>query len=304
MNNLEDKFDGILLKMVEDAKGYEGFFDIVFSMLRRRTDFFSNQPQAEKIIAQAGKTHIMKYKQDEEQKKKEEQTQLERKKEKEREIAEKRRQAQEALDKQRQEEKDKAKAEGDTENKMPEFKVTGKKEPNDMNGGNTEKYVWGQTLDQVDITINLKSNVKSKDLIVELGTNKIRVAKKNLSEVYLEGEWFEKINSEDSFWTLETAPEGKNLVINITKVSNQDKWWDCVVKNGPKIDTSKVNPASSKLSDLDGDMRGEVEKMMFDMRQKQMGKPNSDELKKQEMLEKIMKANPDLNLDFSKARFN
>ncbi len=39
-------------------------------------------------------------------------------------------------------------------------------------------------------------------------------------------------------------------------------WWDCVIEGDPKIDTSKIKPEDSKLSDLEPDVRGTVEKMM------------------------------------------
>lgn len=121
-------------------------------------------------------------------------------------------------------------------------------------------------------------------------------------EPIIDGEFPEKIHMDGSLWTLEEEASGKYIHIAIEKWKNQWHWWECIIKGDPKIDTKKINPEPSNLSDLDGETKSTVEKMMFDMRQKQMGKPSSDELLKQDKLKDFMKAHPEM--DFSKCKFN
>ncbi|GAA5979907.1 hypothetical protein JCM11641_007582 [Rhodosporidiobolus odoratus] len=157
-------------------------------------------------------------------------------------------------------------------------------------------YRWRQTLTDVTVSVPVPPGTKGKQLDVVLKKLSIKVGLKGEPPV-LEGELAREIKVDDSTWTLDDSRE---ITISLEKV-NQQTWWPHVVTSAPKIDTTKIQPENSKLSDLDGETRAMVEKMMFDNQQKQMGKPSSDELKKQEMLRKFQEQHPEM--DFSKALY-
>ncbi|KAL8829886.1 MAG: hypothetical protein Q9191_001755 [Dirinaria sp. TL-2023a] len=166
-------------------------------------------------------------------------------------------------------------------------------------------YKWNQSIQDVDIAIPIAGNIKSRDLDVVLTKTKLKVALKGQDpfidvRAHYPGPLTKEIHADESTWTLETVPSGKEISIHLDKV-NKMEWWDAVTTNTPyKIDTSKIVPENSKLGDLDGETRGMVEKMMYDQRQKEMGKPTSDEEKKMDMLKKFQEQHPEM--DFSNAK--
>ncbi|KAF2271028.1 CS-domain-containing protein [Lojkania enalia] len=159
-------------------------------------------------------------------------------------------------------------------------------------------YKWTQTIKDLDVTISIDAKYKARDLDIKLTKNALKVAIKGQNPI-IDGELPHPIHVDESTWTLETVPDGKEISIHLDKV-NQMEWWPHVITSAPKIDTSKIQPENSKLSDLDGETRGMVEKMMYDQRMKEQGKPTSDEQKKMDLLEQFKKQHPEM--DFSNAK--
>lgn len=159
-------------------------------------------------------------------------------------------------------------------------------------------YKWTQTIKDLDITVPIPANLKGRDLAVQIGKTTLSVAIKG-HEPILAGTLPHPIHIDESSWTLETIPDGKEVSIHLDKV-NPMEWWPHVLTHHPTIDTSKIQPENSKLSDLDGETRAMVEKMMFDQRQKEAGLPTSEEQRKVELLRKFQEQHPEM--DFSNAK--
>ncbi|XP_020593058.1 LOW QUALITY PROTEIN: protein BOBBER 1-like [Phalaenopsis equestris] len=169
--------------------------------------------------------------------------------------------------------------------------------PNTGNALDLKKYSWTQTLKEVNVNIKVSRGTKSRFVICEIKKNHLKVGLKGQPAIIdVSSDVFQSVKVDDCYWSIE---DQEVISILLTK-QNQMEWWKCVTKGEPEIDTQKVEPENSKLSDLDPETRQTVEKMMFDQRQKSMGLPTSEELQKQEILKKFMAEHPEM--DFSNAK--
>jgi CS domain/N-terminal conserved domain of Nudc. len=174
------------------------------------------------------------------------------------------------------------------------------KKPPVGNGATIEgKYTWTQTLSEVSVSIPVPFGTRGRDLNVVMTKQRLSVGLRSTPDTWIvNGPLCKSIICDDSFWTVE---DNSQLVMTLQK-SNQMEWWDCLCQGDPKINVQEIQPENSSLSDLDGEMRQTVEKMMYDQRQKAMGKPTSEEEEKLAMLEKFKLAHPEL--DFSNTKIN
>ncbi|XP_039748725.1 nuclear migration protein nudC [Pararge aegeria] len=327
MSTDPEKFDSMLLAMAQQHEGgVKDLLDTIVSFLARKTDFFTGGQAGEweTIVKNTFYTHAKKAEEEANKIKKEKQEadkrlkEIQQKKEQERLARDfepatvKELTDQEAAELQANIEEVKKKETGtgsgdaaaaadvemaDAPEEEDDPKEKGKLKPNSGNGCDLENYRWTQTLEEVELRVPLRQVLRPRDLSVIINKRHLKVGIKGQPFI-IDGELDADVKIEESTWVLQ---DGRNLLVNLEKV-NKMNWWGRLVTTDPEISTRKINPEPSNLSDLDGETRGLVEKMMYDQRQKEMGLPTSEEQKKQDVLKKFMEQHPEM--DFSKCKFN
>jgi len=312
----EGRFDGLLLGMAQQhTGGIHEMLETFFGFLRRKTDFFSQPENAKKVVLKAFNqqqeivdkakreyNEQLKRKEEERKKRQEEEERKRKEEELKNEVSKPTiEEITEEEEKKFLEEQKKVKSEP-TSSPMEVEKSEDNQEdqskgqtPNSDNGGKTDKYIWGQSLSEVDIRVPFSQKITSRQIICEIKKTHLKVGLKG-QPLLIDGQLHKSVKTDDCFWTVE---DQQYVQITLQKVNTME-WWKSIIVGDPEIDTSKVQPENSKLSDLDGETRQTVEKMMFDQRQKSMGLPTSDDMKKQDMLKKFMEAHPEM--DFSQAK--
>uniref|UniRef100_A0A6M2DNU8 Nuclear migration protein nudC n=1 Tax=Xenopsylla cheopis TaxID=163159 RepID=A0A6M2DNU8_XENCH len=314
MGSDPERFDGMLLALAEQHEGgVQALLKTIASFLCRKTDFFvgAQAGEWEKLImdifkaeekkarAEYNKKLAAKAKAEEAAKAKKEENQSAQLTELTDEEAAK---LQQEIDDDKSQKSQPTisqpidQSEVDEETEKSEV---GKLKPNAGNGCDLEKYSWTQTLSDVELRIplNMSFYVKPRDVVVKFLKQKLVVGLRNQDPI-IDGTLDGEIKIEESSWVIQ---DGKILLITLEKI-NKMNWWKRLVDTDPEISTRKINPEPSKLSDLDGETRSLVEKMMYDQRQKELGLPTSEDQKKQDMMKKFMEQHPEM--DFSKCKFS
>ncbi|VDM48351.1 unnamed protein product [Toxocara canis] len=296
-----EKYDGVLLGLAQQMEGgVPQLFDVLFSFLSRKTDFYTGAglERAKELVLLAFDKHsasAAKAAEEARRKREEDQKRLQ-----ERRAAQKAREEaelnepriQEISDEEAKQFEEKKKQEscsaGDNETEKGDEEAEdeedkGKLKPNAGNGCDLENYQWTQTLGEVEVRVPFRLGfaLKAKDVIVEIGKQSLKVGVKG-QEPVINGTLKSEIKTESATWILE---DKKTVVITFEKMNTME-WWNRLVMTDPEINTKKVQPENSKLSDLDGETRQMVEKMMYDQRQKELGLPTSEEKKKRDILKK------------------
>ncbi|KNC85651.1 hypothetical protein SARC_02172 [Sphaeroforma arctica JP610] len=118
----------------------------------------------------------------------------------------------------------------DVDRKKKEIDTKKKNTPKDdhteLSGGTTEKYTWTQTPATLIVYIPTASTVKSKGVQCTIKAKTLRLCVGG--EEIIEGSLHSTSDPEESFWEIEGAGEGRQIVLTITK--EKEGSWPSLLK--------------------------------------------------------------------------
>ncbi|KAL3929511.1 MAG: hypothetical protein SGPRY_001932 [Prymnesium sp.] len=127
------------------------------------------------------------------------------------------------------------------------------------NGSSTSKYSWEQTIN--DVTINVPKGTKARDVICVIGKSHLMLKLKGETAPILDADFPCDARNGKEIWEKE-----------------RETWWKSALHGEEEIDTTKVDSTRS-MYDYDEETQGAIRKIMFDQDQKRKGLPSSDDMK-------------------------
>eukprot|EP00826_Nyctotherus_ovalis_P005095 TRINITY_DN11141_c0_g1_i2.p1 TRINITY_DN11141_c0_g1~~TRINITY_DN11141_c0_g1_i2.p1 ORF type:complete len:338 (+),score=121.21 TRINITY_DN11141_c0_g1_i2:156-1169(+) len=303
MNFVQQRCDDMLFQITQElGHGCDGLLDAVFGFLYRRTDFFyvmepggnMGFPPGQainKVVYFFNKYQELhfkrvpydpkieekweKYQKEQQEKRKQEES-------KKAEEASKPKESQEAQESADNKEKPQEPLVG--EQKSEPVKVEEKfKRISTYNGDVLDRYSWGQGVWDVTVQLGLPPGTKPKMLDVTMTQTNICIKLKGEPEPLLEGEFYDRIKVEDSFWSVE---DDNYLMLNLEKA--REVIWATVLKGDREIDTKNVDNAK-KLNEFDLETQGHLQKVLYEQNRKLRGLPTTEEQKQIDLMNRLKK---------------
>ena len=310
---MDSRFDDLLNTVItQKGQGIYGFFDIMFSFLYRRTDFFYEMApgenmgffpnQAEAIVCGYFKKYqqlhykervpkrnidpkiieeYMKNKEKDKQHKKAEIPQAteikkveEIKKEPEKKTEEKK---EEKKVEKKEENNNNISISNPLNMKKEEIKGPVENKPSSIstyNGDKCDDYNWSQGVGDVTIQFTLKQKINKKMLKVDMTVTHLKIVITGMDKPLIDDDFCEKIIPDDSNWSIE---DGQSIIFFLEKAN--EVIWKSAFKGGKEIDTKTVDN-SKRIDEFDNETQAALNKIVYEQNRKRNGLPTTEEEEK------------------------
>ena len=316
---MDSRFDDLLNTVItQKGQGIYGFFDVMFSFLYRRTDFFYEMApgenmgffptQAEAIVCGYFRKYqqlhykervpkrnidpkiIEEYLKKNEKEKKEKKEVIDKINKQSKEEAKKEEQKKQEIKEEKKEttknipekkEENKIESSNPFNKKKEEIKGPVENKPTSIstyNGDQCEDYNWSQSVGDVTIQFSLKQKINKKMLKINMTVNHLKIVIDGMDKPLIDDDFCEKIIPDDSNWTIE---DGQSIILFLEKAN--EIIWKSAFKGGKEIDTKTVDN-SKRIDEFDSETQAALNKIVYEQNRKRNGLPTTEEEKKLEAL--------------------
>jgi len=166
------------------------------------------------------------------------------------------------------------------------------------NGGKTDRYTWEQTLHDVTIQVPVPEGTRAKDIICVISKSKLHLKIRGQPDAIIDKSYPCDARNGKEIWekvrvgecTWALEQAGSGRPrVSVYLEKERECWWKSALEGDQEIDTTKVDSTRS-LYEYDGETQGAIRKIMFDEEQKRKGLPTSDEIQNEDLLRKAWDA--------------